>query len=191
MRVIAIEIQNLAGIGMLSGSVIPKGSLGITVDDYKFDTYKWVTAKDIDFSSPLFNGIDKYELQRLKNGSQKALFAMAGNELLHVFGFIEGSSNGFANREIVLRIEEPSVMFPKIKAIRQCTFRGCLWDSYVADKMVAAYLGTQIFNLGIKRGRDRGNTYTSIKATYAMAERLSKAIVFGAPIQADFNEGLE
>ena len=191
MRIIAIEIQNLAGIGTMSGSFIPKGSLGITVDDYKFGSYKWVTAKDIDFDNPLFNGIDKYELQRLKNGSQKALFAMAGNELLHVFGYVEGSSKGFANREIVLRIEEPSVMFPKIKAVRQRTFRGCLWDSYLADKMVAAYLGTQIFNLGIKRARDRGNTYTSITATYAMAERLSKAIVFGKPIQADFNEGLE
>ncbi|MEG1232255.1 MAG: hypothetical protein RSE18_00340, partial [Acinetobacter sp.] len=132
-----------------------------------------------------------YELQKLKNGSLKAIFAMAGNELLHVFGYVEGSSDGFANREIVLRIEESSVMFPKIKAVRQRTFRGCLWDSYLADKMVAAYLGTQIFDLGIKRGRDRGNTYNSIKATYAMAERLSKAVVFGAPIQADFNEGLE
>ena len=36
MRIIAIEIQNLAGIGTMSGSFIPKGSLGITVDDYKF-----------------------------------------------------------------------------------------------------------------------------------------------------------
>ncbi|MEG1707111.1 MAG: hypothetical protein RR285_00195 [Acinetobacter sp.] len=191
MRIIAIEIQNLAATGMMLGSVIPKGSLGITVDDYKFDVYKWVTAKDIDFNSEVFAKMDEFDLKILKSSGQKALFAMAGNELLHVFGYTEGSSNGFANREIVLRIEEPSVMFPKIKAVRQRTFRGCLWDSHYADKMVAAYLGTQIFNLGIKRGRDRGNTYTSIKATYAMAERLSKAVVFGTPIQADFNEGLE
>lgn len=189
MKIYAITIQNLGSIGKMLGSCIPKGSLGITVDDYKFDTYKWIGANDIDLNNEIFANVQKHDLDRIRRGGFKALFAQDG-ELVHIFGYSEGSTDGFANREIKLRIEEPSVMFHNITAVRQYSFKGCLWDSYLADRMVAAYLDTRIYNIGVKRARDFGNTFTSMKVTEALMDRLSKAVVLGEPIQGDFNEGL-
>lgn len=189
MRIYAITIQNLGGIGKMIGSCIPKGSLGITVDDYNFKTYKWIGANDIDLDNEIFANVQKHYLDIIRSGGFKALFAQDG-ELVHIFGYSEGSTDRFANREIKLRIEEPSVMFPNITAIRQYSFKGCLCGSYLADRMVAVYLDTRIYNIGVKRARDFGNTFTSMGVTEALIERLSKAVVLGEPIQGDFNEGL-
>lgn len=189
MKIYAITIQNLNGIGKMSESCIPKGSLCLTVDDYKFDTYKWLDANDIDLDNEIFANVQKHDLDKVRRGGFKALFAQDG-ELVHIFGFSKGSTGGFANHEFKLRIEEPSAMFQNITAVRQYSFRGCLYDSYLADKMVAAYLDTRIYSIGVKRSCDFGNTFSSVKVTEALMERISKAVVLGTPIQGDFNEGL-
>lgn len=189
MRIIAIEIQNLASTGMFSGSCIPKGTLGITVDKWRFGPYKWVTVNDIDLEHPAFANVQKYELDKVLRGGIKALFSQ-DDGLLHIYGFVKGSSDGFANREIKLRVEEPSVMFPKVNAVRQYSFKGCLWDSYLADRMVAAYLDTHVYSVGIKESSYRGNTYCSAKVTEDIMERIGQAVVLGKPIQGDFNAGL-
>lgn len=185
MRIIAIEVVNLATKGIMSGSITPKGSIGITVDKLEFGNYTWVTANDIDLDDSYFDFLSKNEKYSIRNGSFKALFAQDG-DVLHIYGYLKNSSDGFANRKIKLRINEPSIMFPKIQAIRQHEFEGCLWESYVADRMVAKFLNTSIKGIGLKEARDRYG-YSSVKATQNLINKIAKVIVLGEPIQGDFN----
>lgn len=184
MKIYSIEVFNLASIGQYSGEVIPKGCLGVTVSDMTFGNYKYVTAADLDLSDKAFEKFSPHELARIKNGSFKALYAQCG-ELINTFAHVEGTRDGFGDRTFSLRIEEPSVIFPKIKAVRTKAFKGCLWDSYAADIMVASYLKTRIFHIG---ARTKSNDcYGSCRATEAFINRISKAVVIGKPIQGDFN----
>lgn len=188
MIICAVEVFNLSSRGQMLGSVVPKGSLGIIVDDYWFDDYQWVTADDIDLNHKAFEGVAKYEMDKLRRGQLKALFAKSGG-LLHIYGYVEGSSDGFANRTIRVRVKEPSVMFPRIQSARVLSFTGCLWDSYLADLMVAAYLDTNVYSIGVQRLRNRSNTYTAMKATASLIDHVGKVVVLGEPIQGDFNAG--
>lgn len=185
MRIIAIEVVNLATKGIMSGSITPKGSIGITVDKLEFGNYTWVTANDIDLDDSYFDFLSKNEKYSIRKGSFKALFAQDG-DVLHIYGYLENSSDGFANRKIKLRINEPSVTFPKIQAVRQYEFEGCLWESYVADRMVAKFLNTSVKSIGLKEARDRYG-YSSVKATQNLINKIAKVIVLGEPIQGDFN----
>ncbi len=40
MKIYSIEINNLGCTGMMLGSAVPNGSLGVVVDDYKFEVYE-------------------------------------------------------------------------------------------------------------------------------------------------------
>lgn len=163
MKIFSIEVFNLGSNGLMLGSCTPKGSLGVTVDHISFDVYERVGD---------------------------AIFSKCG-ELIHVYGYAPGSKGGFADREIKLRIKEPSVMFPKIQATRLYTFKGDLWGSGEAERQVAKHLGTNLYNIGIKSIRDRNNScYCSAIATQKFMDVLSKAVVFGAPIQGNFNAEL-
>nr|WP_218955866.1 hypothetical protein [Acinetobacter sp. YH12064] len=144
------------------GSCTPKGSLGVTVDDYKFEVY-----------------------ERVGN----AIFSRFG-ELIHVYGHAPGSKGGFADREIKLRIKEPSVMFPKIQATRLHKFKGDLWCSGKAERQVAKHLGTDLYDIGVKRIGDRISCYSAIKATRQFMEVVSKVVIIGAPVQGDFNAAI-
>ena len=162
MKIFSIEVFNLACNGLMLGSCTPKGSLGVTVDDYKFEVY-----------------------ERVGN----AIFSRFG-ELIHVYGHAPGSKGGFADREIKLRIKEPSVMFPKIQATRLHKFKGDLWCSGEAERQVAKHLGTDLYDIGVKRIRDRNSCYLAIKATRQFMEVVSKVVIIGAPVQGDFNAEL-
>ena len=162
MKIFSIEVFNLACNGLMLGSCTPKGSLGVTVDDYKFEVY-----------------------ERVGN----AIFSKFG-ELIHVYGHAPGSKGGFADSEIKLRIKEPSVMFPKVQATRLHKFKGDLWCSGEAERQVAKHLGTDLYDIGVKRIGDRNSCYSAIKATRQFMEVVSKAVIIGAPVQGDFNAEL-
>lgn len=161
MKIISIEVQNLACYGQMIGSCVPKGNIGVVVDDYKFEVYERVG---------------------------RAIFSTC-NGLVHVYGHAPGTKDGLGGSTIKLRIKEPSVMFPKIQATRLYTFKGDLWDSYAADQEVAKHLGTQLYGIGIKRARDYSSRcYSSVKATAEFMSIISEVVVLGNPAQGDFND---
>ncbi len=103
----------------------------------------------------------------------------------------QGTKEGFGGSKISLRIKEPSCMFPKIQAARVHTFKGDLWDGSTANKLVAEHLGTKLFNVGIKKLRDRNSCFWAGKVTEKFMETLSKAVILGQPVQGDFSEDLK
>ena len=163
MRIYSIEINNLGQTGMFIGSSIPHGTLGVTVDDHKFDLYERVGC---------------------------AIFSRCG-ELVHVYQHAPGTKEGFGGSKIQLRIKEPSCIFPKVQAARLHTFKGDLWDGFKADQEVAKHLGTELHSIGIRTLRNRNSCYWSIKATSKFMETIAKAIVFGKPEQGDFSADLK
>lgn len=164
MKIISIQIDNLSGRGVHCGEAIPFGTLGIVIDSVNFDVYEKL-GEDVFFS---------------KDG-----------ELLDVFAFRKDSKEGFAGREIKLRIKEPSVMFPKIQAIRECKFKGSLWRSDDANQKVAEHLGKQILKIGVRERNDRGNTFFCSLATEDLYKHLSKLLVIAEPDGSDFNADLK
>ena len=162
MKIFSIEVFNLACNGLMLGSCTPKGSLGVTVDDYKFEVYERLGC---------------------------AIFSTS-NGLVHVYGHAPGSKGGFADREIKLRIKEPSVMFPKVQATRLHKFKGDLWCSGEAEMQVAKHLGTDLYGIGVKRIGDRNSCYGSVKATAKFMDVVGKAVVLGSPYQGDFSAEL-
>lgn len=162
MKIFSIEVFNLASNGLVLGSCVPKGSLGVTVDHISFDVYERVGD---------------------------AIFSKCG-ELIHVYGYAPGSKGGFADREIKLRIKEPSVIFPKIQATRLHTFKGDLWCSGEAERQVAKHLGTNLYDIGVKKIGDRNSCYRSVKATSKFMDVVGKAVVLGSHYQGDFSAEL-
>ena len=163
MRIYSIEINNLGCTGMMLGSALPKGSLGVVVDDYKFEVYERLGC---------------------------AIWSSCG-EIIHIYQHAPGTKEGFGGSKIKLRIKEPSCMFPKIQAARVYTFKGDLWDGETANKLVAEHLGIKLFNVGIKRLGDRGSCFRAKKVTEKFMETLSKAVILGQPVQGDFSEDLK
>ena len=163
MKIYSIEINNLGCIGMMLGSAVPNGSLGVVVDDYKFEVYERLGC---------------------------AIWSRCG-EIVHIYQHAPGTKEGFGGSKIKLRIKEPSCMFPKIQAARVHTFKGDLWDGATANKIVADHLGTKLFNVGIKKLRDRNSCFWAGKVTEKFMETLSKAVILGQPEQGDFSEDLK
>lgn len=162
MKIFSIEIVNLNCTGIMLGSVTPKGNIGVVVDDFSFSVYE-------------------------RTGC--AIFSTC-NGLVHVYQHAPGTKGGFGGSKIQLRIKEPSVMFPKIQATRLHTFHGDLWDGWEADKKVSEHLGTNLFNIGVKKLRDRNSCYRSVKATSKFMDVVGKAVVLGSPYQGDFSAEL-
>ena len=81
-------------------------------------------------------------------------------------------------------------MFPKIQATRLQKFKGDLWCSDEAERQVAKHLGTDLYDIGVKKIGDRISCYSAIKATRQFMEVVSKAVIIGAPVQGDFNAEL-
>ena len=187
MEIAAVEVYNLNSTGMWVGNAVPYGCLGITVTNYSFGDYKIVDVKDIDLEHWALCDLSDYEKSRIKSGAIKAIFATSG-DLVSVFGWARGTTDGFANRKITLRIEQPSCMFPAIKAVKTVIFKGDLWDSHVADRLVMAYLDTPLRSIGIRKTSERNSCYCSAKATQALYDKLAKVIILGQPLQGGINE---
>ncbi len=135
----SIEVFNLMASGQFCGEPIPHGCLGIQI------------------SSRMDINIEYYEKVEIKKGQGFALIGRCKNKFAHtIYHLVPGSVDGFANREIRLKIEEPAFCFPKIKAKRQYSFRGCLWDSVTADKCAEEYLGYKLVSVGMKKANDCG-----------------------------------
>lgn len=152
MKIISIEVFNLNSTGCHGGQPIPKGCLGVVVDHCKFDLY-----------------------QSLPGG---VYFSESGG-LVNIYHHSPGTTEGFAGRSIALPVMEPSVISKKIMARRIKVFKGSLWDSHEATKVVAKHLGTTLRRIGVRDLSDRYKVYSSSMATEEFMSRLSKVIVLG------------
>lgn len=154
MKIYSIEVFNLGSIGTFCGEAVPKGCLGVVVDNYRFDAY-----------------------QELPGG----IFYSECDGLLSIYHHLPGSTDGFAGRAITLPVIERSILSSNIKARRLRTFKGSLWASASAKNQVESHLGQRLTNLGVKSSSDRHGVYSSVIATEKFMERLAKVVVLGSP----------
>lgn len=157
MMIYSAEVFNLGTTAKFSNSPVPKGCLGVTVDSYRFDTF--------------------HELGR-------GIFFSDCGGLVNVYKHSPGTKDGFAGRRIVLPVVEPSVMFPRIKAVRRRVFDGSLWSSWEADLQVAKHLGTSLTSIGVRDLSGGYRSYCSALATTEFLNRLAKVVVLGEPQQS-------
>ncbi|BEH73352.1 hypothetical protein [Edwardsiella tarda] len=154
MKILSIEVFNLSGIGEFTGQPVPKGCLGVVVDQLKFDMYN--------------------EL----NGN---IFYSECGGIVSVYKHVPGTKEGFAGRTIILPVMENSVISNKIKARRLKVFKGSLWKSFDAEMAVAKHLGTNIREIGIRQASDRYRVYCACMATEEFLKRISRVVVLGKP----------
>lgn len=162
----AIEVYNIASLGQYCGSKIPHGCLGIQINwDLK---------------------IEYYEKVKIEGTTGFALIGRCKHKFAHsIFHLAPGTTGGFANRLIKLKVEEPAFCFPKIKAKRWITYQGDLWDSVAAVKQAEKYLGYKLTDVGMKRSNDRGCYCVYNVPETLLTELLSKILVI-APSTQDF-----
>lgn len=154
MKIYSIEVFNLGGTGMHCAQPVPKGCLGVMVDNCKFDIY-----------------------HELPGG----VFYSECDGLLSIYKNLPGTSDGFAGREIALPVIEPSVISPRIIARRVRIFKGSLWSSAEAVRIVAKHLSTTITNIGVRECNARYQVYSAVSATKEFMDRISRVVVLGEP----------
>ena len=154
MKIYSIEVFNLGTEAMHCAQPIPKGCLGVVVDKYGFDLY-----------------------QSLPGG----VFYSECDGLLSIYKHVPGSTDGFGGRTITLPILEPSVISKNITARRMKVFKGSLWASVEAGRIVEGHLETTITSIGVRQCNDRYQVYSEVSATKEFMDRLSRVVILGQP----------
>lgn len=154
MKIYSIEIFNLGTTAMHPAQPVPKGCLGVIVDKYKFDIY-----------------------HELPGG----VFYSECDGLLSIYKHLPGTSDGFGGRKIALPVIESSVIYPKKIARRVRLFKGSLWSSAEAGRIVEKHLGTTITSIGVRACNDRYQVYSAVSATKEFMDRISRVVVLGEP----------
>lgn len=154
MKIYSIEVFNLGSTGTHSAQPVPKGCLGVVVDEYKFELFHEIHGN---------------------------VFFSECDGLLNIYKYSPGSTEGFGGRAIALQIMEPSVISSRIMARRVRVFKGSLWSSAEANRAVEEHLGTKITSIGVRAVTDRYRVYSAANATTEFINRISKVVVLGDP----------
>lgn len=154
MKIYSVEIFNLGTTAMHPCQPVPKGCLGVVVDKCQFDIF-----------------------HELPGG----VFYSECDGLLSIYKHLPGSRDGFAGRAISLAVMEPSIISKRIMARRVRVFKGSLWSSAEANRVVAKHLGTSLTSIGVKDSGSRYQVYSAATATDEFISRISRVVVLGEP----------
>ena len=92
----SIEVFNLMALGQYCGEPIPHGCIGVQL----------ASNSNID--------IEYYEKVKIDDAKGYALIGRCKNKFAHsIYHLVPESRDGFANREIRLKIEEPAFLLSK------------------------------------------------------------------------------
>ncbi|MCG6228756.1 hypothetical protein [Vibrio furnissii] len=152
MKIYSIEVFNLNTTGVFCGEPVPKGCLGVVVDKVEHSEYQCLDGD--------------------------TFYSNCGG-IVSVYGYIPGSTEGFAGRKIILPVREQSKVFKNKTGITRKVFNGSLWSSYQANQKVAKHLGTKLFSIGVREAGDRCKVYCAHEATQEFIDRISKVVVIG------------